>query len=274
MAANGDFDIDHYKAVGKSRDFTGKVVLVTGSSSGIGEGIVKLFSLLGASVVVNGRHADTVAKVAKVCQKWSPKQLKPLEVVADVGKPEDVERLIKTTIEHFGKLDVLVNNAGPYTTTNITQTDLLPIWDETFSVNLRAIVQLTQLAVPHLEKTNGSIVNILADEAMQPIKISLAYSTAKAGLDMLTKILALELGPKHIRVNNVAPGQIQINEHPNPFQMYGAKITPLGRLGQPLDIAKSVAFLSSTDAEFITGITLITDGGILGNMGAMNVFTG
>ncbi|CAG2109060.1 unnamed protein product [Medioppia subpectinata] len=268
---SADYPIEDYKAVAKSRDFTGKVVLVTGSSSGIGEGIVKLFSILGANVVVTGRKAQDVQRVAKEVQELSPLKLKPLEVVGDLTKTSDVNNLIDSTVKTFGKIDVLVNNAGIYPQTNITQPDLLSVWDQIFAVDLRAVVELIHQSVPHLEKTNGTIIDISSVTSLAPMKIYLAYASAKAGMDMLTKILALELGSKNIRVNTINPGAIHVRDPLTPFEKLAAKYTPLGRLGEPLDIARAVAFLASTDAQFITGANLVVDGGAIYNAGAANI---
>ncbi|CAG2117481.1 unnamed protein product, partial [Medioppia subpectinata] len=244
--------------------FTGSVVVVTGSSSGIGEGIVKLFSILGANVVVTGRKAQDVQRVAKEVQELSPLKLKPLEVVGDLTKTSDVNNLINSTVQTFGRLDVLVNNAGIYPESHINQTDLLSVWDQIFAVDLRAVVELIHQSVPHLEKTNGTIIDISSIAAIAPMK-SLAYASAKAGLDMLTKILALELGPKNIRVNTINPGVTHVRDPIQPFEEYAPKVTPLGRVGQPLDIARAVAFLASTDANFITGANVVVDGGLVYN---------
>ncbi|CAG2112994.1 unnamed protein product, partial [Medioppia subpectinata] len=262
---SADYPIEDYKAVAKSRDFTGKVILVTGSSSGIGEGIVKLFSILGANVVVTGRKAQDVQRVAKEVQELSPLKLKPLEVVGDLTKTSDVNNLIDSTVKTFGKIDVLVNNAGIYPQTNITQLDLLSVWDQIFAVDLRAVVELIHQSVPHLEKTNGTIIDISSVASLAPIKFELAYASAKAGLDMLTKILALELGPKNVRVNTINPGAIHVKDPLTPLEILISKYTPLGRVGQPLDIARAVAFLASTDSAFITGANLVVDGGIIFN---------
>ncbi|CAG2111082.1 unnamed protein product, partial [Medioppia subpectinata] len=256
---SADYPIEDYKAVAKSRNFTGSVVVVTGSSSGIGEGIVKLFSILGANVVVTGRKAQDVQRVAKEVQELSPLKLKPLEVVGDLTKTSDINNLIDSTIKKFSKIDVLINNAGIYPTTNITQPNLLSVWDQIFALNLRAVVELIHRSVPHLEKTNGTIIDISSIGAITPLKMFLGYGAAKAGLDMLTKILALELGTKGIRVNTVNPGVIHVKE--DPYEPILAKYTPLGRVGQPLDIARAVAFLASTDAHFITGANVVVDGG-------------
>ncbi|CAG2117247.1 unnamed protein product [Medioppia subpectinata] len=267
---SADYPIEDYKAVAKSRDFTGKVVLVTGSSSGIGEGIVKLFSILGANVVVTGRKAQDVQRVAKEVQVLSPLKLKPLEVVGDLTKTSDLNNLVDSTVKTFGKIDVLVNNAGILIDTNITQPDLLSVWDQLFAIDLRSIVEITHRSVPHLEKTNGTIIDISSILAMAPTKNNLAFSSAKAGLDMLTKILALELGPKGIRVNTITPGVIQNRDTLTPLEKLAIKYIPLGRVGQPLDIARAVAFLASTDAHFITGANVVVDGGVVYNLGVVN----
>ncbi|CAG2105482.1 unnamed protein product [Medioppia subpectinata] len=196
---------------------------------------------------------------------------RPLEVVGDLTKSADVNNLIDATIKTYGKLDVLVNNAGIRKPANITQPDILQIWDQTEAINMRAIIELTHLAVPHLDKTNGSIIDISAVNAYAPIKYDLAYSVSKAALEMSTKILALELAPKGIRVNNVSPGVIQDRDKVSPEQQMAIGVTPLARLGQPLDVAKAVIFLASTDAQFITGASIIVDGGVVFNAGVANI---
>ncbi|CAG2180562.1 unnamed protein product, partial [Oppiella nova] len=131
---------DIYKQAKNSRDFTGKVVLVTGSSSGIGEGIAKLFSVLGANVVVTGRKEDQVKRVAQEVQELSPKKLKPLAVVADVTKSDDLNNLMNQTIKTFGKLDVLVNNAGMGMFVSVKDKNLMKVFDNVLRINLRAYV--------------------------------------------------------------------------------------------------------------------------------------
>ncbi|XP_054155422.1 3-oxoacyl-[acyl-carrier-protein] reductase FabG-like [Oppia nitens] len=265
-----DYSDDDYRAVAKSRNFTGKVVLVTGSSSGIGEGIVKLFSVLGARVVVTGRKEADVHRVAQDCQRLSPNKLKPLEVVADLTKSTDLATLLDQTIKTFGKLDVLVNNAGIYPATTIGQTNLLQVWDQIFNIDLRTVVELIHLSVPYLEKTNGTVIDISSIAATAPMIGSLAYNSAKAGLDMLARVLALELGPKGIRVNSLNPGLTKVSDFPDDIIAKYSKATPLRRIGEPLDIAKGVAFLASTDASFITGANLVIDGGLVYNIGGFN----
>ncbi|CAG2119642.1 unnamed protein product, partial [Medioppia subpectinata] len=194
---------DIYQEVRDSRNFTGKVILVTGSASGIGEQIVKLYSALGASVVVTGRKAADIAKVAKEVQQLSPKKLKPLEVTADLTKDEDLQHLFNETIKTYKGLDVLVNNAGLLIRGNATDTDFLANLDRNEDLDVRSSLKLIRLSVPYLAKTKGSIISISSTVTEHPQKALLAYELAKQSLEMATKVLSLELGPQGIRVNAV-----------------------------------------------------------------------
>ncbi|CAG2112433.1 unnamed protein product [Medioppia subpectinata] len=263
---------EDYSQVKRSRNFTGKVVLTTGSSSGIGEGIVKLFSLLGASVVVTGRNATDIHRVAKEVQELSPKKLKALEVTADVTKSDDLQRLLNETIKTYGKLDVLVNNAGIGPTAGVRDKAFMDVFDRTIDVNLRAYAELCHLAVDYLDQTNGTIISISSIASTHPYIANMAYEVSKSGVDMMTKVLALELGPR-IRVNAINPGLVESNLMGSlPPVIVDAlrkeliARTPLKRIGQPFDIAKGVAFLASTDAQFITGANLFIDGGLVYNV--------
>ncbi|CAG2115368.1 unnamed protein product [Medioppia subpectinata] len=159
--ANIAVNVDEYKAVAtQGRNFTGKVAMVTGSGSGTGASIVKLLSALGAHVVVTGRDETLIHNVAAECQQMSPKNLKPFEVVADLTKTGDLKALITATITTFGRLDVLVNCETIAPFTDIWDTNLVKHFDETIAVDVRAILELTQLAVPHLEVTKGTVINM------------------------------------------------------------------------------------------------------------------
>ncbi|XP_054152623.1 3-oxoacyl-[acyl-carrier-protein] reductase FabG-like [Oppia nitens] len=261
----------------KTYDFTDKVVLTTGSSSGMGEDIVKMFSQFGAKVVVTGRNATEIQRVANECEKLSPKKLKPLQVVADVSDDKQLTDLLKKTIDTYGKLDVLVNNAGIGGLTPIADSKFMTAFDKIMSVNLRPYVQLSHLAVPYLMKTNGTIISISSSLTMSPAKNQVAYDVSKAGVDMMTRVLALELGP-NIRVNTINPGLTDTNflniKGVDPAVKQAiiklvAGRTPLKRLGQPMDMAKGVAFLASDQAQFITGANLVIDGGLHYNSGGI-----
>jgi len=227
---------------------------------------------LGANVVVTGRNGDNVKRVANICQSVSPKGLKALEVIADITNDDDAKNLIDSTVNEFGKIDVLVNNAGAGWLTSIYDNNLMDNYEKIMRIDLRSVVYLSHLAVPYLEKTKGNIVNISSGAGLKPFIGFMVYCMAKSALDMFTKCLAIELGPKGVRVNSLNSGVVKTNfvttmglDQEKVDKMYEktAIETPLRIVGEPQDIANSVAFLASNDASFITGITMVVDGGII-----------
>jgi glucose 1-dehydrogenase len=257
----------------------GKVALVTGSSQGIGQSIVLRLAQEGADVVINYRShpegaAETLAKVQEAggnCHMAQCPSAEGVTIQADLGKVDEVRQLVAESIEHFGKLDILVNNAGvekraPFW--EVEETD----YDSVMDINLKGVFFATQAFVQHLIATKrpGKIINISSVHEELPFPNFTAYCTSKGGVKMFTRNLAVELGPLGITINNVAPGAIEtpINTKLlNDPEKLGAllKNIPLGRLGQPQDVASMVAFLSSADADYITGSTFVVDGGLLWN---------
>lgn len=257
----------------------GKVALVTGSSQGIGQGIVLRLAQAGASVVINYRSnpegaEETLAKIEAVGGNCHMAQCPPSQgytLQADLSSVDDARELITESINHFGKLDILVNNAGiekhaPFW--EVTEAD----YDAVMNVNLKGVFFATQAFVQHLMATNrtGKIINISSVHEELPFPNFTAYCASKGGMKMLTRNLAVELGALGITINNVAPGAIEtpINDKllNNPEKL-GALLQniPLGRLGQPQDVASLVTFLASSDADYITGSTFFVDGGLLWN---------
>lgn len=245
--------------------FKDKIVLITGGSSGIGADAAIHLSKLGASVAIVGRNGTKLQGVAQqIIAAGSPV---PLEIVADVNV--DAEKIINATIEKFGKLDVLVNNAGiiEYGT---VETCSLESFDRIMNTNVRSVFQLTQLAIPHLEKTKGNIVNISSLFGIRSFTNILAYCISKSALDQFTKCVALELAPKGIRVNAVNPGAIVtpifktmgFDEKALQGYVENAKTSyPIGRIGEVEDTSAAIAFLAGESASFITGHLLSVDGG-------------
>ncbi|CAG2108261.1 unnamed protein product [Medioppia subpectinata] len=233
-------------------DFTGKVVLITGSSSGIGAATAVQFAKAGAQVVVTGRRADKLAEVGKQCLKVSPKGIKALEVTADVTKREDMRRLVDQTIKHFGKLDILVNNAGASIVAKPDDKQYYEIFEKVMAINLNSVVYLTHICVEHLEKTKGNIVNISSVGSMRTVPGFSPYNVAKCALDMFTRCMAAELGPKRIRVNVINPGPIRTgfaeamgltkDVSDVIFNAYD-KLVPIGRCGFGDDVADNVLYL-------------------------------
>jgi NAD(P)-dependent dehydrogenase (short-subunit alcohol dehydrogenase family) len=248
-------------------DFSNKVVLVTGSSVGIGAGIAKRFGQAGAEVVIHySSHAEEAQKVASDLAKLGGKTLM---IRADVSDRSEVQTMADEIIAKLGRIDVLVNNAGVYPHANLVEMTEAE-WDETIDVNLKGVFLCTQAAAKQMIERGegGSIINISSIEAVNPAAGHSHYTASKAGVMMFTMTAALELGPHNIRVNAVAPGLINAPQLPTAWPEGLARWlsrVPLNRVGEPEDIGDACLFLASDAARWITGAHLIVDGGILTN---------
>jgi NAD(P)-dependent dehydrogenase (short-subunit alcohol dehydrogenase family) len=248
------------------RNGVGKVVLVTGATSGIGRAVALRFAESAARVAAIGRDAEALREVGDAIRKAGGE---PLTIAADVTKEEDVRHLLERAVGEFGRLDVLVNAAGHISTGSIEDTSLAA-WDKMLDVNLRAVFHLMQLATPHLIETQGNIVNISSVTGLRSFPGVLAYCVSKAGVDQLTRCAALELAPKNVRVNAVNPGVVVTEIHKRGgmgeedyerFLERSKTTHPIGRVGQPSEVAEFVFYLASEKASWITGATYSIDGG-------------
>lgn len=246
--------------------FSEKVVLITGASSGIGADAARHLAKLGAKVAIVGRNEKRLNEVVdEITKSGSPP---PLPIVADVTK--DAQRIVDETIKHFSKIDVLINNAGILTRDTVIDAKLSE-FDRIFDTNVRSVITLTKLCVPHLEKEKGNIVNISSIAGLKAIRNVMSYCMSKAALDQFTKCSALDLASKKIRVNSVNPSVIrtpifetlgilsEVAEH-----MFGEfeKRYPVGRIGEVSDTSAAIAYLADNNlASFITGVLLPVDGG-------------
>ncbi|XP_013188313.1 3-oxoacyl-[acyl-carrier-protein] reductase FabG-like [Amyelois transitella] len=247
--------------------FAGKVVIVTGASSGIGASTGILFSHSGANVVLVGRNESKLKNVAEKCNQGGTS---PLVVKADVGNDSDVERIINETVKKYGKLDILVNNAGIVVRGSVLNGNLVEGYDETMKVNVRAVIKLTILAAPYLIKTKGNIVNVSSIEGKKPSMINhLPYMVSKAALDHFTRGAALELAPFGVRVNSVSPGPVRTdileNSGMSPSVSWDdiAKIMILDRVSDPEEIGELILYLASDKARGISGSDFVNDNGAL-----------
>jgi len=242
----------------------GRVALITGASSGIGKATAYVFVREGASVALAARSEEKLCEIAD--------SLGPVAaaVPCDVTKDSDRQQAVRTTIERFGKLDILVNAAGIIKTGTI-ETTTIEDWDEMFDINVRSVQRLIQLALPHLIENKGAIVNVSSVCGLRSFPGILAYAASKAALDQLTRCASLELAPKGVRINAVNPGVVRTELHRRggmseeeyaKFLEHSAKVShPLGRVGEPDEIAELIAFLASEKASWITGVTYNIDGG-------------
>ena len=247
-------------------DFKGKVAVVTGSSRGIGKAIALELAKGGAKVIINSTKQESVNEVVAEFKKM---KLDAVGVAGDVSKKADVQKMVDTAVKKFGKLDIMVNNAGVFTTSPIT--DLSEDdWQKVIDIDLKGTYLGCQSAAKQMIKQGkgGKILNIASIAGVVGFTGSCHYCSAKGGVIQMTKEVALELGPKKINVNAIGPGVIDtemtkgIQDNPAQLKAMMARI-PKGRLGKPEDIAKAAAFLVSDDADYITGITLFVDGGWL-----------
>lgn len=247
----------------QSYDFTGQVAIITGSTKGLGYGMAKLLATNGADLVVNSRSCDDCEKVAEELRNTGRKVL---AFSADVSKREQVEKMIDKTMEVFGRIDILVNNAGVGITKSsldVTQEE----WDEVMNIDLKGVFFTSQLAGRVMAKQKkGNIVNIASLGGVISSAKLIPYMAAKAGVIHMTKGLAVEWSKYNIRVNAVAPGYV-----PTPMTEPVLKdeksykiltgLTPMRRLGEVEEIANVVMFLASDYSKYITGETIIADGG-------------
>ena len=241
-----------------------KVAVVTGASKGIGAAIARQLAAEGAAVVVN--YASSKSDADKVVDQISKAGGRALAVQGDVSKQADIDRLFAETKRIFGRLDVLVNNAGVYEFTPVDNINEAH-FHRLFNLNVLGLLLTTQKALTYFSPEGGSVINISSLAGVRPVPGASVYSATKGAVDAVTKSLAKELGPRQIRVNSLNPGFVETEGvHTAGFigSDFHRKIeaeTPLGRIGQPQDIGKVAAFLASDDAGWITGETLVTAGG-------------
>jgi NAD(P)-dependent dehydrogenase (short-subunit alcohol dehydrogenase family) len=245
------------------RELESKVAIVTGASSGIGRATARLFANQGAKVVLVGRNQIGLDEVLRSLSEEA------VAVPADVTVDSDCERIVRDGISRFGKLDILINAAGIIANGTIENTTIQQ-WDNMFQINVRSVFYLMHLAMPHLVKTKGNVVNVSSVNGQRSFPNVLAYCASKAALDHLTRCAALEMASKGVRVNAVCPGVTITQLHRRggmdeiayqKFLEHSKETHPLGRVGNAEEIADLILFLASPRANWITGVTYLIDGG-------------
>jgi 3-oxoacyl-[acyl-carrier protein] reductase len=244
---------------------SGKVAVVTGASKGIGAEIARELAAAGAAVVVN--YATSRDAADKVVSEIIGSGGKAASIQGDVAKAADVERLFAETKRAFGQIDVLVNNAGIYEFTPLEAVSEEE-FHRLFNTNVLGVLLATREVVKHFGPNGGSIINLSSVVTRTAPPMSAVYVATKSAVEGITHVLAKELGPRKIRVNSISPGVVETEgTHSagiigSDFERQAVQQTPLGRFGQPTDIAPAVVFLASDDARWVTGETLAVSGGM------------
>ncbi|KAK0410869.1 hypothetical protein QR680_005371 [Steinernema hermaphroditum] len=266
--------------------FSGKSTIVTGASSGIGRGVAVYFAQEGAKLVVLGRNSEELEETKRRCVAEGAHDSDVVCVAGDITDSGVQKRLLEATLATFGKLDILINNAGAlFVEGHKTSTvaDPIVVYEKLMDLNLKSVVQMTQICVEELKKTKGNIVNVSSISSTVPLCRQTFYSTSKAAVDQFTRNVALDLATHGVRVNAINPGFINTNlitrQGVNEvlYKKFEESIevaTPLGRFGSVDEIARSIGFLADNrDAGYVTGHCLVVDGGsTLANCSAASHF--
>ena len=248
-----------------STKLKGKVGIVTGASKGIGAGIAKYLAAEGASVVVN--YASSKEGAEQIVNEITKEGGKAIAVQGDVSKTKDVEHLFAETKKAFGRLDILVNNAGVYQFAPLEETTDEQ-FQRQFGINVFGLIQATRESLKYFGPEGGSVINIGSTITSVTPPATVVYTATKGAVNAVTRVLAKELGPRKIRVNSINPGVVEtegvhaIGILGSDFEKDAVAQTPLGRIGQPGDIAPAVGFLASPESAWITGEILQVAGGL------------
>lgn len=246
--------------------FSGKVVLITGGTEGMGLATAELFLREGAKVVITGRSAEKGARALRKLRRYGEVAF----VRGDVSRARDARRMVDATVKLFGRLDVLFNNAGVYLEKRAEDTTEEE-WDRVIDINLKGTFLVSKYAVLHMKRQGGGvIINNSSDAGLIGNKSCPAYCASKGGITVMTKAMALDYAKDNIRVNCVNPAVIETPmlmrevkraKDPRAYMRESRETQPMGRIGRPEEVAKAVLFLASEEASFVTGAALSVDGG-------------
>lgn len=249
---------------------TGRVALITGASAGIGAAAALRFAQEGCCLSLTGRNEENLSSVRKKCVEFGLNEQNVFCYIGDVTEHQHREILVEKTVEKFGKIDMLINNAGClFPSSPVDGTMNMTEFDKMMDVNVRSLVALTQLCLPHLKASKGTIVNVSSVAGFKPLRTRVFYCMTKASVDMFTKCMALELSQYGVRVNSVNPGAIPTDIHTrrdgqqysDQFFAKASASNPSGRNGTPEEVASAIYFYASEQSSFMTGNLATVDGG-------------
>ena len=253
----------------------GKIAIVTASSRGIGRATAEILAAEGARITICARTATAVTSAAEQIRGRTGAEVLALE--ADITRAEDIERIVARTVEAYGAVNILVNNAGgpPAGTFDDLADDA---WQSAFELTLLSVIRMTRAVLPHMRRAGGgAIINLQSTSVKVPLDNLILSNTIRTGVIGLAKSLSLELGRDNIRVNNVLPGAIRTDRQQEMLARQSARsgksveeivrlreaAIPLGRFGEPEDLGNMIAFLASERARYVTGVTVQVDGGLV-----------
>lgn len=256
-----------------SRRLEGKVAIITGAGTGIGEAIAHKFATEGANVVVNGLPDDPIEDVAESIKQYGGQAV---AYGGDVAEENHAEACVKTALDHYGRLDILVNNAGVFLATGETQNYPIEAFDQTIRNNIRTAFLMTKYALPHLQKTQGNIVATGSEAGFNGVAKNSPYGGTKGWMHAFIKGVAVEQAKYGVRANCFCPGAIDTawtHKETGPMDAEMEEMTvmaaPMGRRGTPEEMANVCAFLASDEASYVTGALWLADGGVTVAKGAV-----
>nr|WP_242047530.1 SDR family oxidoreductase [Coleofasciculus sp. FACHB-SPT36] len=256
-----------------SRKLEGKVAIITGAGTGIGEAIAHKFAKEGAKVVVNGLPSDPLDEVAQAIQHYGAEAI---AYAGDISEESHAKACVQAAIDYYGRLDILVNNAGVFLVTAETQDYPIDVFDQTIRMNIRSAFLMTKYALPHLQKTRGNIVSAGSEAGFNGLARNTPYGGTKGWMHSFMKGVAVEQAQYGVRANCVCPGAIDTawtHKETGPMDAQMEKMlinaTPMARRGTPEEMANVYAFIASDEASYVTGALWLADGGITVAKGAI-----
>ncbi|MBD1901462.1 SDR family oxidoreductase [Trichocoleus sp. DQ-A3] len=256
-----------------SRKLEGKVAIITGAGTGIGEAIAHKFAKEGAKVVVNGLPSDPLDEVAQAIQHYGAEAI---AYAGDISEESHAKACVQAAIDYYGRLDILVNNAGVFLVTAETQDYPIDVFDQTIRMNIRSAFLMTKYALPHLQKTRGNIVSAGSEAGFNGLARNTLYGGTKGWMHSFMKGVAVEQAQYGVRANCVCPGAIDTawtHKETGPMDAQMEKMlinaTPMARRGTPEEMANVYAFIASDEASYVTGALWLADGGITVAKGAI-----